>query len=124
MRLPDGQLQNASHFIILQFPTFLIQAVGKDLNRYSTYIKVGVEDYIIGNVSKKVDKKLYQVEDQARFSEALIGRLRLVGSDWSFLVGSDKVSHLSKIYKIVSSIYCIRLGSNCGLGHYELIFRI
>ena len=89
--------------------TFLIQAVGKDLNRYSTYIKVGVEDYIIGNVSKKVDKKLYQVEDQARFSEALIGRLRLVGSDWSFLVGSDKVSHLSKRYKIVSSIYCIRL---------------
>lgn len=47
----------------------LKKAVGKDLNRYSTYIKVGVEDYIIGNVSKKVDKKLYHVEDQANTVE-------------------------------------------------------
>jgi hypothetical protein len=53
----------------------LKKAVGKDLNRYSTYIKVGVEDYIIGNVSKKVDKKLYHVEDQARFSKPLIGSI-------------------------------------------------
>ena len=65
------------HFFIksaFQFENTLnfFQAVGKDLNRYSTYIKVGVEDYIIGNVSKKVDKKLYQVEDQARFSRPLI----------------------------------------------------
>ena len=57
---------------------FFFQAVGKDLNRYSTYIKVGVEDYIIGNVSKKVDKKLYQVEDQARFSRSLFGHPRLL----------------------------------------------
>ena len=63
----QNRLFNSRTFLIFSF-----QAVGKDLNRYSTYIKVGVEDYIIGNVSKKVDKKLYQVEDQARFSRPLI----------------------------------------------------
>ena len=30
---------------------------------------MGVEDYIIGNVSKKVEKKLYEVEDQANTVE-------------------------------------------------------
>ena len=49
------------------------QTVGKNIIRTSTFIKVGVEDYIIGNVSKKVDEKRYTVEDMANTVEWALG---------------------------------------------------
>ena len=47
----------------------LKKTVGKNIIRTSTFIKVGVEDFIIGNVSKKVDEKRYHVEDMANTVE-------------------------------------------------------
>ena len=38
--------------------------VGRDFIRFSKYTKVGAEDFIIGQVSKKCDKVLYRIIDQ------------------------------------------------------------
>jgi len=38
--------------------------VGRDFSRFKRYSKVGAEDFIIGNVSKKCDRILYRIQDQ------------------------------------------------------------
>ena len=47
----------------------LRKTVGKNIIRTSTFIKVGVEDFIIGNVSRKVDEKRYVIDDCANTVE-------------------------------------------------------
>lgn len=51
----------------------LRKTVGKNIIRTSTFIKVGVEDFIIGNVSKKVDEKRYVIDDCANTVEWGVG---------------------------------------------------
>ena len=67
VKFPEFRLKKTS--ISSPDPILYFQTVGKNIIRTSTFIKVGVEDFIIGNVSKKVDEKRYHVEDMANTVE-------------------------------------------------------